>query len=276
MQDMSTRDDEIEIDLQEVLGLLLHRLWLILGCAVLAAAAGFLISFFAITPQYVSTTRVYILNSNSNNNLTLGDTQLATQLTKDYEALITSRYVLEQVIDKFGLEDSYEGFKEKITIANTKDTRIVDISVKQPNPVLAQELANAVREISAEHIKTVMDIEAVNLVDEANLAKNPAEPSVTRWTVIGFLIGLFGSAMIVIIRFLLDDTIKSSEDIERYLGLSTLALIPDSNVPDKKKKGSKAPARQVRQPAEGDEELTEEEISPEIVDLETEPTAKAK
>ncbi len=235
----NNRDDVIEIDLQELVSLVAHWLWLILGCGILAAAAGFLLSFMVITPKYESTTRVYILNPNNSNSLTYSDTQLATQLTKDYEALITSRYVLEQVISRFGLEDSYEELKKRTVINNTTDTRIIDITVKDESPVMAQQLANAIRDISSEHIKSVMNIEAVNVVDEANLAEEPSEPSILVWTAVGFAAGFIVCAAIIIVRFLLDDTIKSSEDIENYLGLSTLALIPDAGMEEKKKKGKK-------------------------------------
>jgi len=229
--------DVIEIDLQEVLGLLLHWLWLIIGCGVLAAAAGFAVSFFLITPKYESTTSVYILDKKENNSLTYSDTQLATQLTQDYEALITSRHVLEPVIESFGLGIGYKEFKDKIVVDNTTGTRIITITVKDEDPVMAQQLADAVREASAERIQSVMSTDAVNTVDAANLPMAPSEPSVMKWTAIGFLIGVFLCAVVLVVRFLLDDTIKSSEDIERYLGLSTLALIPDANVEEKKKKG---------------------------------------
>ena len=78
------------------------------------------------------------------------------------------------------------------------------------------------------------------MVDEANLPKEPASPSIIKWTVIGLLLGVFLCAMIIVIRFLLDDTIKTSEDIEKYLGLSTLALIPVfDGTEDKKKQRNK-------------------------------------
>ncbi len=230
-------NDVIEIDLQELVGLLVHWLWLIIGCGILTAAAGFVVSFFLITPKYESTTSVYILDKKENNSLTYSDTQLATQLTKDYEPIITSRYVLEQVTKDLGLDMIYEDLKDKITVDNTTDTRIIYITVKDEDPALAQRLADAVREASAEKIQQVMDTDAVNVVDEANLPEEAAEPSIILWTAVGFLIGVFLCAIILVVRFLLDDTIKSSEDIERYLGLSTLALIPDANVEEKKKKG---------------------------------------
>lgn len=249
MQNNSANEEVIEIDLQELFVLILHWLWLIVICGIAAGTVGFVLSRFVIVPQYESTTSVYILSKNDNNSLTYSDTQLATQLTQDYEDLITSRYVLEQVMEQFQLSEeySYGSFSEKISVANASGTRIIDITVKDPDPERAQQLADAIRDVSAERITSVMNIEAVNLVDRANLPTASAEPSILKWTLFGAAIGIFLSTVILVIRFLLDDTIKSSEDIEKYLGLSTLALIPDSTLEEKrsakKKKSKTAPAR---------------------------------
>lgn len=249
-------NDEIEIDLQELIAVMIQWLWLIASCAIVTAIIGFAISSFVIAPEYDSTTRVYILNSSDDKSLTYSDTQLATQLTKDFGELITSRNVLEQVIDNAGLDCSAAALKKQITVSNKSDTRIIDIKVRDKDPVMAQQLANMIREVSSEKIKVVMDIKAINVVDEANLPTDPSEPSVKKWTAIGFMFGFIVCAGIITIRFLLDDTIKSSEDVEKYLGLSTLALIPNSNTGDKKKfigksdksKGQNPPARSERAP----------------------------
>ena len=163
-------DDEIEIDLGEVFAVLWHRMWIILLCAIACAAIGFAVSFFIITPQYESTTKIYILNRSANSDtVTYSDTQLASSLTKDYEELVTSRTVLEDIISQYGLDEKYEDMENRITVENTTDTRIISITVKDPDPQMAQNLANAVRDAAAKHIQKVMDIEAVNVVDEANL-----------------------------------------------------------------------------------------------------------
>ena len=245
-------DDVLEIDLLELFGLLLHKLWLLALCTVLAGALGYVLSAFAVTPQYESTTGVYILSSSADNStLSYSDTQLATQLTKDYEELITCRSVLEAVIEECGLEDSYGQLLERVSVENAADTRIVYITVKDPNPARAQEIADSIREIASDHIKEVTDVEAVNVVDTANLPSGPSEPSILKWTAIGAALGLVLCAAVVVIRYLLDDTIKSSEDVENYLGLSTLALIPmlqgESSTKKKKRKaGQDEPAPVIR------------------------------
>lgn len=240
--DSKVKDDVIEIDLQEVVGLLIHWAWLIIACGVAAGFAGLIISKFILVPQYRSTTSVYILSKSSNNDsLTVSDTQLATTLTKDYERMITSRSVAKQVLKDLDLEEvyTYEELVKRITVTNVKDTRIINITVQDEDPEVAKEIADAVRDVSAERIQQVMNIEAVNTVDEANLPTRPSEPSVRRWTLGAVVLGMILAALFVLARFMLDDTIKSSEDIEKYLGLSTLALIPDAAVENEQGKRDK-------------------------------------
>ena len=223
---MQNTDDVIEIDLKEIFGVLINKLWIIAICGIVAGIAGFCISNFAITPQYQSTTKVYILNKQNGTNVTYNDLQMGTQLTKDYKVLITSRDVLEEVIENCQLNEKYGSLSARVTVESISDTRIIAITVEDPNPVNAQFLADEIRKVAAEHIKQVMDIEAVNVVEEANLPEHPASPSVMKWTALALMLGACLCAGIILLRYLLDDTVKTSEDVEKYLGLSTLAMIP--------------------------------------------------
>lgn len=239
MREKQSNVEIVEIDLGEILGLLLHRLWIIILCGVICGGIGLAVSAFAITPQYESTTKIYILNKQNSDTLTYSDAQLATQLTKDYEELVTSRTVLEAIIDTFYLEDTYEDMVKRVSVQNTSDTRIIAITVRDPDPILAQNICNGIRDAAAEHIQSVMDIEAVNIVDVANLPGKPASPSIPIWTAVMGLLGIFVSTAILILRYMADDTIKSSEDIEKYLELSTLALIPSMEDGKENKKEKK-------------------------------------
>lgn len=219
-------ENVVEIDLEELFGLLLKKSWIIVLSGVVMALIALAASAFVVTPKYKSTTGIYVMNKQDSGMLTYSDAQLSSQLTKDYEELIASRYVMETVISRCGLKDEYEDLQDRVTIENATDTRIIYVSVKDKDPAMAQLIANSIREVASEHIKAVTDVEAVNVVDEANLPLKPSEPSIPLWTVIGALLGLVVSTSVIVTRYLLDDTIKSSEDIERYLGWSTLALIP--------------------------------------------------
>lgn len=242
MQNMAN-EDVLEIDLVEIVSLLLHKIWFILASGFGVGLLALLVSAFVLTPQYESTTKVYILNKQDGASISYSDAQLATQLTKDYKELITCRYVLETVIEMCELEDEYEDLYERIEVQNTTDTRIISITVKDPSPKQAKYIADSVRDVASKHIKAVMDIEAVNIVDEANLPTEASEPSVLKWTVIGGFLGCFVCACVIIVIFLMDDTIKTADDIEKYLGLSTLAMIPlkQQEKPSKRKRGFNKP-----------------------------------
>ena len=100
--------DEIEIDLLEVFQVLMSRIWLILSAGLFCALVCLALSKFVITPTYESTTKIYILNKTDSTSVTYSDVQMGTQLTKDYAELISSRYVLEEVIQKLALDMEYE------------------------------------------------------------------------------------------------------------------------------------------------------------------------
>lgn len=262
----SNQEDVIEIDLQDLFGLLLHKAWIIILATLAMAIIGFAVSFFLITPQYESTTSIYISTSKGNeNSMTYSDAQLASQLTKDYEELILGRTVLEKVITQYRLEESYESLKKRVSVENTTNTRIISITVKDPNPGNAQIIANSIRDVAAAHIKEVTDVEAVNVADEANLPEKPCEPSVPKWTVIAAMIGMLLSAAVIVVQYLLDDTIKSSEDIEKYLELSTLGLIPNFDTVEKKRK-----PRKMKEEEEIHEPRMEADEAIEVVDIEKE------
>lgn len=232
--------DVIEVDLLEIINILLRKFWIILGIGLLAAMIGFVISKFVLTPTYESTTKIYILNKSENTTVTYSDVQMGTQLTKDYAELINSRYVLEMVIQQLSLpETEYKDLLKKVSVNTPTDTRIVSITVTDIDPQQAQDIANCIREVAGEHIQNVMDIDAVNVVEEANLPTTKAGPSVIKWTAVGGMLGVFLVCAIILIHYLLDDTIKSSEDVEKYLGLSTLALIPVAQSENDSKQKSK-------------------------------------
>ncbi len=234
-------NDVIEVDLLEIINALLGGVWLILGTGLLAAVVSFAISKFVLTPTYESTTKIYILNKSESTTVTYSDVQMGTQLTKDYAELINSRYVLETVIAKLSLDEmEYEDLLDKVSVHTPTDTRIVSITVTDTSPLKAMDIANCIREVAGEHIQNVMDIDAVNVVEEANFPTEKAGPSIPKWTLLGGILGALVACAAILVHYLLDDTIKTSDDVEKYLGLSTLALIPvavdENNVKQKTKR----------------------------------------
>ena len=233
---VTNNNDEIEIDLGEIFHLILSRLGVIILSGIILGVISIIGTMLFITPQYESTTKIMVLNKQDNNTLTSADMQTSTQLTKDYAELIQSRTVLEGVIAQLNLDMTYKKMLNKVSVETSSDSRIVSISVTDEDPYTASEIANAVRDMAAEHIQSVMDIEAVNVVDTANIPNEKPSPSLAKNGVIGGLLGVIIAMAAVIIIYLTNDTIKVEEDVERYLGLSVLGSIPFSEKESRSKK----------------------------------------
>lgn len=225
---------EIEIDLREIIMYLYNHLYVLIVSALIGAMLFYLASNLLLTKQYVSSTRIYVLNQQDQQTVTYNDLQTGTQLTKDYAKLVTSQTVTAQVIADLDLQNKYEDMRNitpgqlasMISVETLTDTRVIQISVTDVSPTRAQDIANAVRIAASQRIYEVMAIEAVNVVDTANLPEGPSSPNTMKNTAIGGAIGLVLAAGIYILIFLLDDTIKTPDDVEKYLGLSVLASIP--------------------------------------------------
>ncbi len=220
------KDDVIEINLGELIAVLLGRAWLIISSGVFFALLCLFISKFIMTPLYSSTTKIYILNKEEGATVTYSDVQISTQLTQDYAQLIKSRYVLEEVIQTLHLDMEYDEFLDYVSISTPDDTRIVAITVRDSDPMMAMKEANCVREVASKHIQKGMVFAAITMAELPSMPTEKYSPSAKRWTLIGGVAAVVLVSMIIVLNYLMDDTIKTSDDVEAYLGLSTLAMIP--------------------------------------------------
>lgn len=225
-------EDEIEIDLGELIAVLWEKAWIIALTAVVFVGITGAVTKFLITPQYRSTTSIYVLARQNDSTLTTSDLSASTQLTQDYAQLIKSRTVAENVIANLGLDLTPEKLLSKISVSTQSNTRIITISVLDAEPEVAMKVANAVRISAANQIQMVTNSEAVNVVDSANLPTAKASPSMTKNCAIAGLLGVALSAGIILLLHFTNDTIKTSDDVEKYLGLSTLGTIPLSKTLD--------------------------------------------
>jgi capsular polysaccharide biosynthesis protein len=228
-------NEELEIDLKELFYVLLDKIWIIILVGILMATGAGLVSKLLLKPIYTSSTSIYVINRQSEDKTTLSDLQTGTQLTKDYKILVKSRPVTEQVISELNLTMTSEDLAETITVNTPTDTRILEIVVENPDAYIAKQIADTIAEVSSERMVSVMEMEKVNIIEPGNLPTEPSSPNITRNMIIGGILGVLLIGFIVILVHILNDSIKSPDDIERYLGLTTLGTIPMLEGTTKKK-----------------------------------------
>lgn len=218
---------EVEINIFNLLKKLWKKKFLITFVAIAFATAGLFYSLFIVTPQYTSSTRIYVITPN--NSITAQDLQAGSFLANDYKEIITSTDVLEKVISSEKLNYPSSQLLQKITVSILKDTRVISISVEDANPKMSQRLANSVREAAVSKIKAVTQVEDITTLEKGNLPKAPSSPNIKKNVLIGFIVGAGLSTIVLVIMGILDDRVNTEEDIEKALGLTSLGIVPDLN-----------------------------------------------
>ena len=220
-------DDEVEIDLRELFYALKKRILVILAAILAGAVIAGAVTKLFITPVYSATATMLVLTKETTLS-SLADLQIGSQLTKDYNILITSRTVLQDVVDELNLDMTYKELKERITVENPSDTRILSITAIDKDPEMAKKIADTLAKTSADFIGDKMEVTPPKIIEEGEVPTIQTSPSTKKNVLIGALAGLVLSAGVIILLTLMEDTIKTEEDIEKYLGLTTHASIPDT------------------------------------------------
>ena len=224
-------NDRKTVNLNEFMQVLLGKILYVIVAGIILAVIAFGVSKFFITPKYESETKVYVLNSSNNSNnestITTGDLQAGSYLTKDYMELVKSRPVLEHTIKKLNLDITTDKLKSMIDLNTPADTRILCIKVTHSDPEMARNIANTVREAAGKQICSIMNVDAVNVIEKADLPLKPASPNILINTLAAGMLGIVLAIIFIFVKFISDDTIKNTEDVERYLGLITLTTVPE-------------------------------------------------
>lgn len=215
----------IEIDALSLLRTIWRKKFLILLTAILTTGLAFAYSAFLVTPQYDSTTSLYVVNQSSDNGagITNQDLQAGSFLVKDYKEIILSQDVLKNVTTTLGITDD---IKEKITVNIPVDTRILSISVRDSDPNQAATIANTLRDEAAKKIIEVTKVSDVTTLEAALPAEKPSTPQTKRNLVLGFVAGAFLATALVLVLEVLDDRVKRTQDIEEGLGMTLLGVVP--------------------------------------------------
>ncbi|MGT2776523.1 Wzz/FepE/Etk N-terminal domain-containing protein [Streptococcus iniae] len=225
----TSENTSIEIDILSLLKRIWQKKVVILFVTLLAGFLALVASMFLIKPSYTSTTRLYVINRQQSDNLTATDLQAGGYLVNDYKEIITSRDVMHDVIAKENVSMSPEELSQMITVTVPADTRVISISVNNHEPQKAKDLANAVREVASEKIKDVTKVQDITALEKAQLPTKPSSPNSKRNAVMGLLVGAVLSIFAVILKEVLDDRVKSPEDVEDVLGMTLLGMVPNTN-----------------------------------------------
>ena len=236
-------EQESEIDLLEVMFRLLGG-WKLIVCLAVAGAliAGIYTRYF-VTPMYEATAHIYVVSRNDSV-INMSDLQIGTALTNDYIRVFDMWPVQEEVRQELDLPYTYSYLRNHLKVRNSNNTRIIDITYSSPSASEAMEVANVYAKVVCSFIAETMSTSEPNIMSSALLPSSPVSPSMRNNVIIGFGAGFLLASAIIIIRMLADDKYKSAEDIRRFTGLTTLAVVPiDDSMESEREKADREDKR---------------------------------
>ena len=221
------QDDEI--DLVALFYLLWGHMLQIIACVIVGGAAAFAYTYFMVTPLYRATSKMYVASATYNSIVDIYDMQLGSQLALDYEQLILSRPLMEDVAEALELNVSPNAISSMVSIYNPEETRIITITVTCPDPQLAADLANEIAYHASIYLPRIMESPAPNIYEDALVPTKKSSPSYSRNTLLGAMLVAVVYCGILVVRYLMDDSFTTPEDISRYFGVQPLAVIPEGD-----------------------------------------------
>lgn len=231
MERKTERDNEIELDLKDLFMELVSFWQVIVLALALGAVIAFAVSRFLMTPKYEATSELYVL-SKSTSITSLADIQTGTSLTNDYMVVVKGRPVLEQVIANLGLNETYRSLRDKVSLENPSNSRILMITVRDENPLVAKTIADKIAEVGADFIAMKMDQDAPTIIQYGYADGEPVSPNTMKNTVIGGFLGMLLAVAVIVLSYLFNDTIMTAEDVEKKLGLNVLGSLPLEDAED--------------------------------------------
>ena len=255
--DMRAEEQEVEIDLLDLFSYYRRRIILIIGAFIIGALIAGLITQFVITPKYTATAKMYMVSSSSGSTVDLSDFNIGQSLSSDYVELVKTRPIITQVIKELGLDYTYEQMLTMLSISVVTDTRILTMSVTSSDREEARDIANLLAEKAEIELPKLMDTREPHIAERAILPTHKSSPSLTRNVLLGALLAMLLVLAILTVMYLMDDTIKTAEDVEKYFGALPLTVIPEGKIEgqnaeeqafkrkrSKKRKGSSAKSKE--------------------------------
>ena len=222
-----------EIDLTELFSYFLKRAYIIIIAALLCLVVGLTYTIFLKEPLYKSDVNIILVSKNSQSSSLQSDLAANQKLVATYRELVTSRSVLNEVIEDLDLTYTITELQKMITVQNVNETEIIKITVSSSKPKEAKEIANVIAVKFQDEVKDVYNLENVSIIDKAVIAKEPYNINVVKESIIYIALGIVLSCGVIFVIYYFDNTIKSIDQVEKRLGIPVIGTVPMVGKKDK-------------------------------------------
>ena len=222
-----------EIDLVELFDYFFRRAYIIIITALVFLVGGLTYTVFLKEPLYKSDVNVILVSKNSQSSSLQSEIAANQKLAATYRELVTSRSVLNEVIEDLDLTYTITELQKMITVQNVNETEIIKITVSSSKPKEAKEIANVIAVKFQDEVKDIYNLENVSIIDKAVLAKEPYNINVVKESIIYIALGVVLSCGVIFVIYYFDNTIKSIDQVEKRLGIPVIGTVPMVGKKDK-------------------------------------------
>jgi capsular polysaccharide biosynthesis protein len=222
-----------EIDLAELFNYFLKRVFIIVITALVFLVGGLIYTVFLKEPLYKSDVNIILVSKNSQSSSLQSDIAANQKLAATYRELVTSRSVLNEVIEDLDLTYTVGQLQKMISVENVNETEIIKIAVSSSEPKEAKEIANVIAVKFQDEVKDIYNLENVSIIDKAVIAKEPYNINVVKESIIYIALGVVLSCGVIFVIYYFDNTIKSIDQVEKRLGIPVIGTVPIVGKKDK-------------------------------------------
>lgn len=217
----------LEINMKELFMLILRKWWILIICMIIIGSASFIWTNYYTDPVYLSSTTLYVGKNIGSEGIQSSDLNLGSNLILDYRELAKSKLVANEVINDMGLVNiSAKSLAKRIEVSQINESRVIRISVKDLDPQIAMKLTNKVAEVFQKKIIQIMQVDNVQIIDKAEVEFSPISPNKNLNYMIGIILGfVIGIGTILLVEYF-DNTIRTTEDVQKHLDLPVIGNIP--------------------------------------------------
>jgi capsular polysaccharide biosynthesis protein len=219
---------EETISLKELFQTLKKRMWLIVLITAVAATISAVVSFYVLTPIYESKTQLLVNQTKSDQQFyNTAEVQTNVQLINTYNVIIKSPAILEKVEEQLKLGRTVDQLNNQITVGSATNSQVVEVTVQDPDPKVAADIANTTATVFQREIPNIMNIDNVSILSQAEVGENPSpvKPQPLLNIAIAIVVGLMLGVGLAFLLEFLDNTLKAEQDVEQVLGLPVMGVI---------------------------------------------------
>lgn len=222
-----------ELDLRDYFQIVRKRLWMIVSIVIVACVLAGVYSLYIKNPVYEASTKIIVNQTPTQSTvgqLDLNQINTNIQLINTYKEIIKTPAILDVVAKDYPqFAITAEEMLKKVNVSSVNNTQVMTLVVRDNSYQRAAEIVNAISLVFKQEIPSLFNVQNVSILNEAKLnppvAPGPVEPNVLMNLAIAFIVALMIGLGIAFLLEYLDDTLKTEDDIKKYLGLPTIAMI---------------------------------------------------